>query len=301
MEFDSIVPSISSFDPRRSTKTGMTVPSSPADDAFSSLSLLELAELGAGDVSFADLTAALFQTGKQPQEPTTPGLVDVAWLEEIIQDTAPALSPSPSPSPAGPAVTGGPRPKRVRQLKAAESSPERDEDDEDEDDESSGEPDGTTPLPVFNGPLPESYWQLEEWQIASISFKDFYKLMAKSRLSSKEVDQQKKLRRRVKNRYSARSCSSRKKGKMSSTEGENQALKDQVSELDRLNSVLSSQHMLLQERFIELQKAAAESQREKIFLRAEIDRVRELARLANVSDSMGSGFNGRAPDFAGAA
>jgi len=137
-----------------------------------------------------------------------------------------------------------------------------------------------SPLPEYTGPIPESYWSLTELQIATISFKDFTKLMAKSKLSPKEVDDQKKLRRRVKNRFSARQCSERKKSKVQSTDGENLALRKKVDKLAEINASLQQQHMLLQERFIEQQKRDADHVRERLYLRSEVERLRKLLSVA---------------------
>lgn len=294
----------------RSTPAVAPVPGSPAGAGADDISLLQFT--GVEATSFTDLMAdfdggiqcALSKlTDQYIDEPSTPGLMSVlgeGWMRDVTSVTSTIPTPtfgsafssgchSATPG-ADTRRTPGRSPRPSRRGKPAMASQT------DSEDESSA----SSPLPEFTGPLPDSYWSLNECQIASISYKDFYKLMAKSKLTQKQIEEQKKLRRRVKNRYSARSCSSRKKGKMTSTEDENAELRARVSELDTLNASLQSQHMLLQERFIELQKSAAEAQRERIFLRVEIDRVRELAMLANVSDCM-SADNGRTPDFAGAA
>lgn len=144
--------------------------------------------------------------------------------------------------------------------------------------------DSSVTIPPYTGPLPKSYWDLTEIQIASISFKDFSKLMAKSRLTDKEIAEAKRVRRRVKNRHSARLCSSRKREKCLTTETENERLQRRVKELQADNESLLNQHMMLQERTIELQKMDADHVREKLMLQSELQKMKDLLKLVNNSE-----------------
>jgi hypothetical protein len=144
--------------------------------------------------------------------------------------------------------------------------------------------DNSVTIPPYTGPLPKSYWDLTEIQIASISFKDFSKLMAKSRLTDKEISEAKRVRRRVKNRHSARLCSSRKREKCLTTEIENERLQRRVTELQADNESLLNQHMMLQERTIELQKMDADHVREKLMLQSELQKMKDLLKLVNNSE-----------------
>lgn len=142
-------------------------------------------------------------------------------------------------------------------------------------------------LPPWLGPLPDSFWDLNELQVASLSFKDFSKLCDRSKLTQRQVTEAKKLRRRVKNRFSAQKCVTVKRAKADRTEIENTRLRRQVLDLTAANDNLLNQHMMLQEQMIETQKAKEELQREKLFLRAEVDRVNKL--LAMVTAGAGAG------------
>lgn len=149
-------------------------------------------------------------------------------------------------------------------------------------------------LPSWVGPLPDSYWDLNELQVASLSFKDFSKLCDRSKLTQRQVAEAKKLRRRVKNRFSAQLCSRRKRVKADSTETENARLRQKVLDLTVANDNLLNQHMMLQERMIETQKAKEELQREKLFLRAEVDRVNKLLAMVNAAAGTGQPAHGLA-------
>lgn len=138
-------------------------------------------------------------------------------------------------------------------------------------------------LPEYTGPLPSSFHDLTEVQIATISFKNFTKLMAKAKLTDRQVNEAKKLRRRVKNRVSARLCSTRKRVKCVTTETSNYSLNHKVSQLTAHNENLLNQHMLLQERCIELQKSDAQHTREKLFMEAENQRLRALLEQATAA------------------
>jgi hypothetical protein len=135
-------------------------------------------------------------------------------------------------------------------------------------------------LPEYTGPLPESFHDLTEVQIATVSFKNFTKLMAKSKLNDRQVHEAKKLRRRIKNRVSARTCSTRKRVKCTTTQSSNQLLAQRVAQLSTHNENLLNQHMLLQERCIELQKNEAQLTREKLYAEAECTRMRGLLKQA---------------------
>jgi len=135
-------------------------------------------------------------------------------------------------------------------------------------------------LPEYTGPLPSSFHDLTEYQIATVSFKDFSKLMAKSKLNDRQVHEAKKLRRRVKNRESARLCSTRKRTNFVQTESNNQQLSYKVEELAAVNEGLLTQHMLLQERCIELQKNESQLTREKVYAESECARLRLLLQQA---------------------
>jgi hypothetical protein len=70
---------------------------------------------------------------------------------------------------------------------------------------------GQEPVYKFEGPIPQSYFDLSEEDIATIPYRDLVKLMSKSGLTEREVEVAKKLRRKVKNRLSARVCTGRKR------------------------------------------------------------------------------------------
>jgi hypothetical protein len=70
---------------------------------------------------------------------------------------------------------------------------------------------GQEPVYKFEGPIPQSYFDLSEEDIATIPYRDLVKLMSKSGLTDREVEVAKKLRRKVKNRLSARVCTGRKR------------------------------------------------------------------------------------------
>jgi len=143
-------------------------------------------------------------------------------------------------------------------------------------------------LPEYTGPLPSSFHELTEVQIATVSFKNFTKLMAKSKLNDRQVHEAKKLRRRVKNRVSARLCSTRKRVKCTSTESSNQLLAGRLAHLSTHNENLLNQHMLLQERCIELQKNEAQLTREKLYAEAECTRLRDLLKQATDAGLLGN-------------
>jgi len=156
-------------------------------------------------------------------------------------------------------------------------------------------------LPTYDGPLPESFHDLTEEQIATVTYRDFTKLMVKSRLTDKQISDAKKLRRRVKNRVSARLCSTRKRVKCVTTETSNQLLGQRVQALTKQNENLLNQHMLLQERCIELQKNEAQLTREKLYAEAECERLRALLKQATDAGLVGQGQSVNSGLYANAA
>jgi len=176
-----------------------------------------------------------------------------------------------SSSSAGGGVGGGtPRGggKRTSRKKASPSHQPRDAE-------------SATPLPEYTGPLPNSYWELNEAMIASISYKDFTTIVLKSKLTAKQVADAKKVRRRVKNRHSARLCSTRRRDKCQSTEDINQALVDRLTKSQSDNALLIDQIAALKEVVQDMEKGKAEAIREKVAVQAELNRIkRELEKYS---------------------
>lgn len=300
---DSVVPNLSQFDLDSFTFTSDDVqdwsevpgshPGSPGSDA----AMTGLVSIG---MSFTDLLGDLQQMAKpihlQSLPSTTTTTTTTASTPGPAIRTIPSTPPTPPPAqlPRSSTKRGSATAKTLSPRRRAGRTPASKIVAEEV------EEDGTSPLPEYTGPLPDSYWRLKEWQIAAIAFKDFIKLMNKTKLSDKQVKEEKRRRRRIKNRYSARQCSERKKTKVLTTEDCNAELRSHVAEVSLVNESLRSQHMLLQERFIELQKSEAEVMREKIFLTAEVERLHKLLNLAEVTDYMAVSSNVM-PDFAGAA
>ena len=130
--------------------------------------------------------------------------------------------------------------------------------------------------PHWDGVIPHSFWDLEEELIALISYKDLAKLMAKSKLTAKQIEDAKKLRRRVKNRQSARVCSTRKRVKCHSTESTNAELYAQLTLLQQQNQVILAQHTLLQDQLLALQKSEQEAVAEKLAMEADVARMQTM-------------------------
>eukprot|EP00729_Bicosta_minor_P020664 gene20664-22049_t len=143
-------------------------------------------------------------------------------------------------------------------------------------------PDQLTPR--WDGVIPESFWDLEEEHIALIS----------SRLTPKQINDAKRLRRRVKNRQSARVCSTRKRVKCHSTASTNAELHAQLKVLHRENESILNQHTLLQHQLIALQKQEAEAVREKVAMEAEVARMQKMLgdALAGMENDPLQGLSG---------
>jgi len=144
-------------------------------------------------------------------------------------------------------------------------------------------------MPTFSGPLPTKFSELCEEQIAIISFKDLTKIMAKSKMSEKQIHAAKKLRRRVKNRLSARVCINRNRSKVSTTTSINGVLSNRIGHLQRQNDTLLAQHIQLQERVIGLQKSEAQAIQEKVYHESEVERLQKLLELAIANSGSGVG------------
>jgi hypothetical protein len=146
----------------------------------------------------------------------------------------------------------------------------------------------TPPLPVgpdaltpqWDGIIPDSFWDLEEEMIALISYKDLAKLMVKSKLTDKQVSDAKKLRRRVKNRQSARVCTTRKRVQCHKTESTNDQLHDQISMLTMQNQMLTTNFATLDQQVTALRKSETEAVREKLAMQAEVQRMQTLLEQA---------------------
>jgi len=130
--------------------------------------------------------------------------------------------------------------------------------------------------PHWDGNIPNDFWSLPEEHIALISYKDLAKLMAKSKLTAKQVGDAKKLRRRVKNRQSARVCSTRKRVKCHSTASTNAELHAQLTLLHQQNQVILTQHTLLQDQLVALQKSEQSAVTEKLAMEADVARMQKL-------------------------
>jgi hypothetical protein len=128
-------------------------------------------------------------------------------------------------------------------------------------------------VPEYKGPLPESFWDLAEDQLAALSFRDFTTMCNKSKLSKAQVADAKRTRRRIKNRHSARECSTRRRERCQNTNENNQTLQQQVTQLMAEKEAISTQHVLLQERAIELEKSRASAVQSNLYLEAEVDRL----------------------------
>jgi hypothetical protein len=135
-------------------------------------------------------------------------------------------------------------------------------------------------VPEYEGPLPDSFWDLAEDQLAALSFRDFTKMCNKSKLSKAQVADAKRTRRRIKNRHSARECSTRRRERCQNTNENNQTLQQQVTQLMAEKEAISTQHVLLQERAIELEKSRASAVQSNLYLEAEVDRLTAVLALA---------------------
>lgn len=134
--------------------------------------------------------------------------------------------------------------------------------------------------PVWNGIIPDSFWDLEEEMMALISYKDLAKLMAKSKLTEKQISDAKKLRRRVKNRQSARVCTTRKRVQVHKTENTNDQLHEQIQMLTVQNQALTTQNTTIDQQVTALRKSEAEAVREKLAMQAEVQRMQVLLEQA---------------------
>ena len=134
----------------------------------------------------------------------------------------------------------------------------------------------TSPLPEYTGPLPDSYWELNESMIAAISYRDFTAIVQKSKLTTKQIAEAKKVRRRVKNRHSARLCSTRRRDKCQTTEEINQELVDKLDKAQSDNALLIDQIAALKEAVQERRKGEAEAIRDKLAVHAELNRVKAM-------------------------
>ena len=193
-------------------------------------------------------------------------------LQLQIQDED-ACSSSPSSPSSPPAAYGGGKRGRTagysktRAVSAsASASPYP----------SPRESESASPLPEYTGPLPESYWGLDESMIASISYRDFTAIVQKSKLTTKQIAEAKKVRRRVKNRHSARLCSTRRRDRCQTTEEINQELVDKLSKAQSDNALLSDQIAALKHIVQERQKCEADAIREQAAMQAELNRVKAL-------------------------
>lgn len=140
-----------------------------------------------------------------------------------------------------------------------------------------------TKLPLYTGPLPDSYHDLTDDQIGTIAYKDFVRLMTTSRLNQREVAEAKKRRRRVKNRLSARVCAKRQHEQTQESQSVNGALMSQITTLSHSCDFYQAQTLQLQERVIQLQKSEAEAVRQKLFFEAEVQRLTKLLQMVTTS------------------
>lgn len=92
---------------------------------------------------------------------------------------------------------------------------------------------------------------------------EFNRLMAAANLTVEQISDAKKLRRKVKNRQSARVCTARKRQKSSSTENAHSHLQLQVEVLTARNADLQQKLIAMQEGMIALQYAHAELLQDK--------------------------------------
>lgn len=139
---------------------------------------------------------------------------------------------------------------------------------------------GQLETPEWNGIIPDRFEDLEEEMISLIPHRELAKLMARSRMTEKQIAEAKKLRRRVKNRQSARVCSTRKRVTTKATEYTNAELHDSISNLTAQNQGLLQQHLQLQQQVIAMQKAQQDAVREKLAMEAEVQRMEKMLQDA---------------------
>lgn len=123
--------------------------------------------------------------------------------------------------------------------------------------------------------------------ISLIPYRELAKLMARSKMTDRQIAEAKKLRRRVKNRQSARVCSTRKKVTTKATEFTNAELHSSITELTAQNQGLLQQHLQLQQQVIAMQKAQQDAVREKLAMELELQsmqkRLQEATRGAVIA------------------
>ena len=108
--------------------------------------------------------------------------------------------------------------------------------------------------------------------------REFNQLMAAANLTAEQISDAKKLRRKVKNRQSARVCTARKRRKSSSTENAQSNLRLQFDVLTARNSDLQQRYMNLQEGMIALQHVHTELLQDKAKVDIEVATLRARAR-----------------------
>lgn len=139
---------------------------------------------------------------------------------------------------------------------------------------------GELETPEWDGIIPDKFENLKEEMISLIPHREFAKLMARSQMTEKQIVEAKKLRRRVKNRQSARVCSTRKRLSTKATEFTNAELHSSIADLTRQNQTLLKQHLQLQQEVVTMQKAQQEAIREKLSMEAELHRMEKLLQDA---------------------
>jgi len=154
---------------------------------------------------------------------------------------------------------------------------------------------GQMESPEWDGVIPETFHELEEEMISLIPYRVLAKLMAKSRLTDKEIAQAKKLRRRVKNRQSARVCSTRKRVTNKATEFTNAELHESIATLTEQNQTLMGQHVQLQQQVIAFQKSQQEAIRQKFAMEAELQRLQKAIQDAQKGNVVAGLNQGGAP------
>jgi len=133
--------------------------------------------------------------------------------------------------------------------------------------------------------------------ISLIPYRELAKLMARSKMTEKQIGEAKKLRRRVKNRQSARVCSTRKRVTTKATEFTNAELHDSISQLTAQNQGLLQQHLQLQQQVVAMQKSQQDAIREKLAMEAQIQQMQKRLQDAQKAAAI-SGVNDAAPmDF----
>lgn len=146
---------------------------------------------------------------------------------------------------------------------------------------------GELETPEWNGIVPDRFEDLEEEMISLIPYRELAKLMARSKMTDRQIAEAKKLRRRVKNRQSARVCSTRKKVTTKATEFTNAELHSSITELTAQNQGLLQQHLQLQQQVIAMQKAQQDAVREKLAMELELQsmqkRLQEATRGAVIA------------------